>query len=189
MLHARSTHSCSRQCSHWRCPLLSGSSSWLLPSWALQGLRGRRFQRLRSHSISSSFHGAPPASKRSTWRGLERPAHDRAKLKAALTQLLIWVATTALVLKDWMSDATQCNQVLCEHVQKLHTSNGKVGVARLAISTVQSFRRAPRATLGRAWDCIRSKQLAVLLKSRVPMPEDLVRAFFGLACRGSGSNA
>ena len=41
----------------------------------------------------------------------------RAKLEVALAQLLLWVATTSWAAIDWMSDATKCNQVLCEYVR------------------------------------------------------------------------
>ena len=65
----------------------------------------------------------------------------RAKLEVALAQLLLWVATTSWAAIDWMSDATKCNQVLCEYVEKLHRGSGKLVSARNAILSVQSVRR------------------------------------------------
>ena len=50
----------------------------------------------------------------------------RAKLEDALALLLLWVATTCWAAVDWMSDATKCNEVLCEYVEKLHRGNGKL---------------------------------------------------------------
>lgn len=105
----------------------------------------------------------------------------RAKLEVALAQLLLWVATTSWAAIDWMSDATKCNQVLCEYVEKLHRGSGKLVSARNAILSVQAVRRELRGKLGRCWDCIKAWQLETPLKSRVPMPEDLVRAFFAFA--------
>ena len=105
----------------------------------------------------------------------------RAKLEAALAQLLLWASTIFWAAIDWMSDAIKCNQVLCEYVQKLHRNNGKIAAGRLAILAIQTVRRELKGHLGRSWDCIRSWQLQCPLKSRVPMPEDLVRAFFAFA--------
>ena len=53
--------------------------------------------------------------------------------------------------------------------------------ARNAILSIQSVRRELRGKLGRCWDCIRAWQFETPLKSRVPMPEDLVRALFAIA--------
>ena len=105
----------------------------------------------------------------------------RATLEVALAQLLLWVATTSWAVIDWMSDATKCNQVLCEYVEKLHRGSGKQVSARNTILSVQAVRRELRGKLGRCWDCIKAWQLETPLKSRVPMPEDLVRAFFAFA--------
>ena len=65
----------------------------------------------------------------------------RAKLETALAQLLLWVSASAWATVDWMSDATKCNQVLCEYVEKLHKSSGKIADGRLAILSVQAVRR------------------------------------------------
>ena len=64
-----------------------------------------------------------------------------AKLEAVLAQLLLWVSTTVWATVDWMLDATKCNQVLCEYVQKMHKSSGNISAGLLAILAIQNVRR------------------------------------------------
>ena len=60
----------------------------------------------------------------------------------------------------------------------MYESGGKIALARHGILSVQTARRELKGKLGRAWDALKSWQLRSPLKSRVPMPEVLMRAFF-----------
>ena len=105
----------------------------------------------------------------------------RMHLQRALATLLYWVSLGSFAALDWLADPLLTNQVLCEFVQHVFASGGKIGLGRHAILAVQTSRRELRGKLGRAWDTIKSWQLKLPLKSRAPIPEDLLRAMFGFS--------
>ena len=105
----------------------------------------------------------------------------RSHLDNALGFLLLWVTGTCWAAVEWAKEAASANQVLCELIQWLHTSGHRISLARHSVLAVQSAHRELRGRLGRAWDCIKSWLLEVPLRSRIPMPHDLVRAFFAYA--------
>ena len=102
----------------------------------------------------------------------------RGHLQHGLAVLLHWVSLSAFAAMDWLGDPLLAHQVLCEFVDHVFRTGGKIGLGRHAILSVQTARRELRGKLGRAWDTIKSWQLKLPLNSRVPMPEVLVRAFF-----------
>ena len=68
--------------------------------------------------------------------------------------------------------------VLCEHVQWLRDSGRNIGNACHAVLAAQTISRPLRGHISRAWDCIKSWQLQVPLRSRVPMPFLILQGFF-----------
>ena len=102
----------------------------------------------------------------------------RQRLEQALADLLCWVAVSVFATTAWLDDPLLTNQVLCEWIEHLYDSGGKISLARHGILSIQTSRRELKGKLGRAWDALKSWQLKQPLKSRVPMPEILMRAFF-----------
>ena len=102
----------------------------------------------------------------------------RKRLEQALAVLLIWVASSTFATASWLEDPLLANQVVCEWVQHIYSTGGKISLARHGILAVQTARRELKGKLGRPWDALKSWQLKLPLKSRVPMPEILLRAFF-----------
>ena len=105
----------------------------------------------------------------------------RQHLEHALGALLCWVSLSVHAATDWLASPLLANQVLCNFVQHVFDTGGKIGLARHSILAVQTCRRELRGKLGRCWDAIKSWQLKLPLKSRVPMPELIVRAFFSFS--------
>ena len=105
----------------------------------------------------------------------------RNNLENAYGFLLLWISTSQWRSRTWSTESQTANQVLCEFIQWCYGSGGKIGTARHAVLAVQTVHRELRGRLGRAWDCVKSWQLEVPLRSRVPMPADLVRAFFAFS--------
>ena len=102
----------------------------------------------------------------------------RKRLEQALAVLLCWVCASAFAASSWLDDPLVTNQVLCEWIQHVFQIGGKISLARHGILAVQTSRREMKGKLGRAWDALKSWQLKSPLKSRVPMPETIMRAFF-----------
>ena len=101
-----------------------------------------------------------------------------ARLEQALADLLFWVSVSCSASSNWLEDLVLTNQVLCEWIQHVYESGGKISLARHGILSIQTARRELKGKLGRAWDALKGWQMRTPLKSRVPIPKLLMRAFF-----------
>ena len=131
----------------------------------------------------TTSRGRPDIAEVSLEKGRTSRTYRR-RLESALADVLFWVSVSAFAATAWLADPLLANQVLCEWVQHVYESGGKISLARHGILSIQTCRRELKGKLGRAWDALKSWQLRTPLKSRVPMPELLMSLFHLLAGGG-----
>ena len=103
---------------------------------------------------------------------------DRHRLHQALALLLHWISLSAWAVAESWDCASTANQVLCEFIEWQHSSGSAICHSRPSILAVQTAFRDLKGKLGRCWECLQSWQLKLPLKSRRPIPEELVNGMF-----------